>query len=118
MRRTLLLAALIFASGTALAEGFKNLQVLPKTISKDELKAIMKAQSRALDVECDHCHNVPDMDSDDNANKKIARSMMQMTMEINSKWLKGMKDAQKNQVTCGTCHRGHDVPQAFVAPAK
>ncbi len=112
--RWLLVAALVFAGGTAIADGFKNLQVLPKTITKDELKAIMKAQAKALDVECDHCHNVPDMASDDNPNKKIGREMMKMTMEINTKWIKGLKDAEKHQVTCGTCHRGHEEPPPFV----
>ena len=109
-------AVLLFGGGAALADGLKNLQVLPKTTTKDEIKQIMRAQAKALDVECDHCHDVPDMASDNNANKKLARQMMQMTMEINSKWLKGMKDAAKNQVTCGTCHRGHEVPPAFVPP--
>src|SRR5207237_5948733 len=95
---------------------FKNLQVLPKNITKDEIKQIMRAQAKALDVECDHCHDVPDMASDKNPNKKLARQMMQMTAEINAKWLKGMKDAEKNQVTCGTCHRGHETPPPFVIP--
>jgi hypothetical protein len=116
MRRWLMVAALL-VGGTALGEGFKNLQVLPKTISKDELKGLMKAQAKALDVECDHCHNVPDMASDDNPNKKVARDMMKMTMEINQKWIKPLKDSAKNQVTCGTCHRGKETPPAFVAGA-
>ena len=114
--RWLLVAALVLVGGSAIADGFKNLQVLPKTISKDELKAIMKAQAKSLDVECDHCHNVPDMASDDNANKKIARDMMKMTAEINAKWIKPLKNSEKHQVTCGTCHRGHDEPPPFVPP--
>lgn len=103
-------------SGVAMAD-FKNLQVLPKNISKDELKSLMKAQAKALGVECDHCHDVPDMASDKLENKKIARKMMQMTADINDKWLKGMKDAEKNKVTCGTCHQAHEVPPKFVPPA-
>src|SRR4051794_34984815 len=79
-------------SGVALAE-FKNLQVLPKSISKDELKSYMKAQAKALGVECDYCHDVPDMASDKNEKKLIARKMIQMTNEINDKWLKGIKGA-------------------------
>ena len=96
-------------SGVALAD-FKNLQVLPKTISKDELKTYMKAQAKALGVECDHCHDVPDMASDKNEKKLIARKMIQMTNDINDKWLKGMKDADKNKVGCATCHQGHETP--------
>src|SRR6476619_106673 len=93
--------------GVALAD-WKNVQVLPKTMSKDELKALMKAQSKALGVECDYCHDVPDMASDKLENKKIARNMMKMVDEINGKWLKGMKDADKNKVTCGSCHQGKE----------
>ena len=103
-------------SGVAMAD-FKNLQVLPKTLSKDEMKALMKAQARALGVECDHCHDVPDMASDKLENKKIARKMMQMTAELDSKWIKGWKGAEKHPVTCGTCHQGHESPPTFVPPA-
>ena len=106
---------------TAAADAaFKNLQVLPKTISKEELKTYMKAQSKALGVECDFCHDVPDMASDKNDKKQIARKMIQMTNDVNDKWLKGMKDADKNKVTCATCHQGHEVPpkQAVAAPPK
>jgi hypothetical protein len=112
------LLVLAVVGGTSAADGLKNLQVLPKTISKDELKGVMRAQSKALGVECDHCHAVPDMASDDNANKKIARQMMKMTQEINERWLKGMKDAEKNAVTCGTCHRGRESPAPFVVEKK
>ncbi|MCA1665521.1 MAG: c-type cytochrome [Myxococcales bacterium] len=101
--------------GAAFAE-FKNLQVLPKTISKDELKAYMKAQSKALGVECDYCHDVPDMASDKNDKKQIARKMIQMTNDVNDKWLRGMKDIDKNKVTCSTCHQGHELPPKL-APA-
>jgi len=104
------------AAGVARAD-FKNLQVLPKTMSKDDLKAYMKAQSKALGVECDFCHDVPDMASDKNEKKIVARKMIQMTNEVNEKWLKGMKDAEKNKVGCGTCHQGHEVPPKFGAGA-
>ena len=105
-----LLLPLSFVSAVALADGLKNLQVLPKNTSKDEVKTIMKAQAKALGVECDFCHDVPDMASDKNDKKLIARKMMQMTNEVNDKWLKGMKDADKNKVTCATCHQGHEQP--------
>ncbi|MCU1276728.1 MAG: hypothetical protein JWM53_274 [bacterium] len=108
--RWLMIPILVGAtSGVALAE-FKNLQVLPKTISKDELKSYMKAQAKALGVECDYCHDVPDMASDKNDKKLIARKMIAMTNDINDKWLKSMKDADKNKVTCSTCHQGHELP--------
>jgi hypothetical protein len=110
-----LVIPLLLGGGAAPAADWKNLQVLPKTISKEELRTAMKAQSRALGLECDGCHEVPDMASDKNQNKVIARKMMIMEKEINEKWIKGaIKDADKHPVTCGTCHQGHESPPAFV----
>ncbi len=107
-------AALALGLPRASAEGPpgpKNLQVLPKTSSKEQVKAVMKAQAKALGVECDFCHEVPDMASDANEKKKIARQMMKMTEEINAKWLKGtIKDPVKHAVTCNTCHMGKSEP--------
>jgi hypothetical protein len=118
MNRSLIVATLLVLGGAAAADGLKNLQVLPKTTTKDEVKAIMRAQAKDLGVECDHCHAVPDMASDENQVKKVARQMMRLTMEINDRWIKGMKDADKHRVTCGTCHRGHEEPPPFVAEKK
>lgn len=86
---------------------WKNLQVLKKDISKDELKAVMKAQAKALGVDCDHCHDMPDADKD-TKNKKIARDMMRMTEEVNARFLK----AYDTRVTCDTCHRGKEKPES------
>jgi hypothetical protein len=33
-----------------------------------------------------------------------------MQAEINAKWLKGVKEAEKNPVTCATCHQGKEHP--------
>jgi nitrate/TMAO reductase-like tetraheme cytochrome c subunit len=107
--RIVLALTIALTAGAALGGELKNLQVLPKTTTKEQVKAIMKAQAKALDVECDHCHDVPDMASDANAKKKIAREMMKMTAEINNRWLKGIKQP----VTCGTCHRGKAEPTPF-----
>jgi hypothetical protein len=98
------LAANAFAEGSAP----KNLQVFPKGTSKEQLKAMMKIISKELGVECDHCHEVPDMASDKLQPKKIAREMMKMTEELNTKWI--TKVAPKAEVTCNTCHRGHAKP--------
>ncbi len=101
-------AAAVALAAPAFADGptFKNLQVLPKKIEKDQLKAIMKAQARALGVDCDHCHDMPDTDKE-TKNKKAAREMMRMTMEINARYLQG-----ETRVTCDTCHRGKEKPDS------
>ena len=93
---------------TGAATVWKDLQILPKDIKKEDLKAIMKAQSKALGVDCDHCHEPPAMEKD-TENKKIARQMMTMTMDINAKYIKDPKHA----VTCGTCHRGKEKPEVL-----
>jgi len=110
---SLVLASLPLTAGGAPSEPPKNLQVLPKTSTREQIKAIMKTQARALGVECDYCHDVPDMASDANKMKALAREMMKMTVELNAKYIKGLKDGDKNQVTCGTCHRGKETPPPF-----
>lgn len=100
-----------------------NLQVLPKDISGPELMATMRGYGKALGVECGFCH-VEDPQtkrfnfaSDAKPDKNIARTMIRMTSEINSKYLSTVNDpdasvAQKT-VTCGTCHRGNMMPVPF-----
>ena len=113
--RLLLIPVLVGGMGGVALADWKNLQILPKTMSKDEMKALMKAQAKALGVECDYCHDVPDMGSDKIDKKQIARKMMQMQNEINEKWIKGWKGAEKAKVSCGTCHQGHEEPPKFTA---
>jgi hypothetical protein len=100
----------LWARADAPQPGGKNLQVLPKTLTKDQVKAIMKAQTKALGVECDFCHEVPDMASDKNEHKKITREMMRLTDELNAKWFNG-KVAPKATITCNTCHKGKEKPE-------
>ncbi len=99
--------ALALSSRIAVAQapGGKNLQVLPKTMSKDEIKKVMKAQSKALGVECDHCHDQADM-AKDTDNKKVAREFMKAVAAFNQTMFKG-----KPEVTCMHCHRGKVEPK-------
>jgi len=85
-------------------ETFKDLQVLPKDISRPDLKAVMRTQARALGVDCDFCHKEPNMEADTDK-KTISREMMRMTAELNKKYA-----ATKAKVTCWTCHRGAATP--------
>ena len=99
------------------SQQFKNIQIL-KDIAADQLIPGMQFISASLGVECDYCHDVPDMASDKNDKKQIARKMIQMTNDINDKWMKGIKDADKNKVTCSTCHQGHELPPKLVPGAE
>lgn len=90
----------------AATENFANLQILPKSISKDDLKSVMKAASKSLGVQCDFCHVDDNMASDDNPHKLAARSMISMTMNLNKEFFGG-----EHVVTCATCHKGKEHPQ-------
>jgi hypothetical protein len=100
-----------------------NLQVLPKDISPDDLMKRMHAYSGALGVHCDFCHEVdkqthkPNFASDAKPDKAIARTMIAMTQEMNSRFMSQVNDPDATPVdktvTCGTCHRGNTMPAPF-----
>jgi hypothetical protein len=91
--------------------GFKNLQVLPKDISRTELKATMEGFTEELQVKCTFCH-VPDQyDKDDVARKQDARRMIRLVshMKANSgQYFKDGFDARR--ISCFVCHRGKSEP--------
>lgn len=95
---------------------FKNLQVLPKNISKDSLDMIMDGFKAALGVRCNFCHvfnGKPDFASDEKPEKNIARKMMQMTADINAKyfnWEQSTRADTISVVKCITCHRQSPHP--------
>ena len=97
-----------------------NLQVLPKDISHDDLIKTMRGFTGGLGVRCTFCHTMGDFAADTKPEKQIARTMLRMTQDINEKYLSqvNVADAQpeQKQVTCGTCHGGHEIPAAFVPP--
>ncbi|MGB0065057.1 MAG: c-type cytochrome [Terracidiphilus sp.] len=109
-----------------------NLQVLPKNLSGREVREIMETWSGSLGVHCNFCHvadpkNVgpngrPRMNFADDAkpDKKIARIMYSMTQQINKDYVSKAMDLDTDDmgspVTCGTCHRGHEMPEEFVVP--
>jgi photosynthetic reaction center cytochrome c subunit len=86
------------------AEVFKNIQVL-KDIPASELIPAMRYITTSLGVGCEFCHDQKHFDSDDKAEKKTARRMMQMMFAINQDTFKG-----KREVTCYTCHAGSKKP--------
>lgn len=103
-----------------------NLQVLPKDIQPEQLIHIMRGVAGSLGVECNFCH-VPgpkpremNFASDDKPEKATARIMMRMTQAMNEQYMSQIHDPdatqEDKQVTCGTCHRGHKMPEHFVPP--
>jgi len=108
-------------------DGFKNLKVLPKDISRDSLRAVMSRFNGSLGVKCGFCH-APDtltgklnFASDDKPEKEIARAMMNMTTDINKNYFNFNNSAQPDTiqaVTCYTCHNGNPHPEAKLKIAK
>jgi len=103
-----------------------NLKVLPKNIAPEDLVKLMRGYSAALGVECSFCHERGqsthrlDFASDAKEDKGIARTMIQMTQTINQQFMTQVNDPDAmpadKTVTCGTCHRGHKMPEHFVPP--
>lgn len=81
---------------------FKNIQVL-KGMPSDQLAETMQFMSTSLGVRCDFCHVPQQFDSDKNEHKLIARRMIQMQMDLNSRHL---ADLGGERITCYTCHQG------------
>ena len=102
----------------------KNLKVLPKNISHEDLIKIMKGFSMSLGVRCDKCHvqmtttqgEKPEFDfaSDAKPEKGIARQMIKMVNAINGKYLKKAGDGKFENISCVTCHRGNIKPLVSV----
>ena len=77
----------------------------PRPHAQDEVQARMQEWSKALGVECAHCHvddqwSLPYMPTFD-----LAYRMSKMVEELNAGPLKSM-----GGVTCNTCHQGAPIP--------
>jgi Photosynthetic reaction centre cytochrome C subunit len=97
-----------------------NLKVLPKDISGDEIDRLMHRFQQDLGVSCSYCHEVNtqtqqlDYASDEKPAKEIARLMIKMNDDINSKYLAQVGDRRYAEpITCGNCHLGQVHPPAF-----
>jgi hypothetical protein len=100
-----------------LPSSFENLKVLPKDISKSELKRHMKGITKSLGVKCSYCHrtDIRDYASDEIREKVIARDMMRMLERLDLEvftW----KGAPKP--SCFMCHHGESEPELSPADTK
>ena len=90
----------------------KNIQVL-KGLPESQLFPVMNFVAASLGVKCDFCHVKQEAPpggeakwiwkSDDKEQKRVARQMMRMTLDINKNNLDALGGYG---VTCYTCHRG------------
>ncbi len=83
----------------------KNLKVLTPENYMDNMRAFVPALGLADKGGCNFCHVADDRSADTKQEKVMARMMIQMVGDINSKFPDG-----KVHVTCFTCHRGSTEP--------
>jgi len=116
-QRIVLAGALIFFVGRAPAQPaaetvktagdtMKNVRVLTDVPVK-QWDDTMWFMSTSLGVTCDHCHTGQAYESDDKKAKQTARSMIQMTHELNARNFGG-----RVRITCYTCHEGTLQPKS------
>ena len=105
---------------------YKNLKLLPKDISHEQLGKVMDEFNSSLGVKCSFCHakpkdgeQHPDFASDEKPEKSIARQMIKMTNKINKKFFHGKSKIGDTDavvaVNCETCHHGSPHPEAHEA---
>ena len=97
---------------------FRNLQVLPANITRQQLIATMRGFTGGLGVSCEHCHvrrseaeEDIDFASDRKNEKNVARTMLRMVHTINEDYVSTV-NVFGEQVTCNTCHRGKPIPDS------
>ena len=111
----------------------KNLQVLPKDLTGEQVVHIMQGWAAALGTHCDTCHapnpNAEvqpgqrarlDFSLDIKPEKNTARLMYKMVHDINTNYIAmvGNSGDSGANVSCGTCHRGHLSPPPFTPPER
>jgi len=114
--------ALARTASAQIPDTFTNLQVLPKDVPKAQLVQAMRDFAGALGVRCSHCHKNTkpedfktfDFASDDKEEKRVARAMMKMTREINTRLLPDIGRTPVASVQCITCHHGLAKPEQLV----
>jgi len=96
-------------------EGFRNLQVLPKTIAKDELKATMDGFTEQLGVKCTFCHILDEYWKDEKEHKLTARRMLRLVLDLRAQKAKYFKDdVTDDKINCWSCHREKSEPDEYV----
>jgi nitrate/TMAO reductase-like tetraheme cytochrome c subunit len=125
-----LLSAVVFMAMSPSAkpkqdEGFKNLKVLPKNITGEQMHKVMEEWEHALGARCSFCHvrnedtKKMDFAADGKPEKDMAREMYKMTQEINKKYFHAQKDSSdrimESSINCYSCHRGVQHPEVVRA---
>jgi hypothetical protein len=96
------------ATAKTAEQQFKNIQVLTG-VPADQVIPTMRVFTGALGVRCGFCHMDGDLASDMKPEKATARKMFTMMNAINKDNFAG-----RTQVTCYTCHNGHNDPANLI----
>ena len=77
----------------------------------------MQQIAQALGVSCEYCHSAPRGSDQPEPKKEIARAMMAMTRDLNTKVQQatGKPANEAARVECMTCHRGVAIPKPLSA---
>jgi hypothetical protein len=91
---------------------FKNVQILAAVSARNLVEIMNTGYSRALGVNCTHCHVEDDFSSESKRPKRAAREMAAMHRSINAQ-LHGMKELKRPErsINCVMCHRGAVEPR-------
>lgn len=115
-----LMASTAYAQPDRSVEKPENLQVLPESMTTQQVRRVMFQFTNALGVRCIHCHvgeegqplSTYDFVSDEKESKEITRAMMRMVSAINNDHIHELPDGDSRlEVNCQTCHRGVSRPQ-------
>ena len=108
---TELLATIKGKENRPAGEVFKNVKLLKDVPAARFLRIMDSGYSRALGVDCEHCHVEERWEADEKRPKLAAREMIAMTGQINDLLVKMEHiDNTEPAVTCTTCHRGYVKP--------
>jgi photosynthetic reaction center cytochrome c subunit len=95
-------------SGEKSSALYENVQVLGDLDSNEFVRFMAAITEWVAPQEgCNYCHEEGNLASDKLYQKVVARRMIQMTIDLNTKWKAHVADTG---VTCYTCHRGNPVP--------
>jgi tetratricopeptide (TPR) repeat protein len=99
----LLVVGVAFAQAPAQPEKPKNLKVLPKDWSREQVVAVMQNFTAALGVGCNFCHVI----------NQGQRAMMKIATDLNANLPKALGTEPKDttRIGCITCHRGVPEPK-------
>src|SRR5579862_5977165 len=78
-----------------------------------DIMPLMQEIVQGLGVQCEYCHSAPRGSGEPEPKKDIARQMIAMTRELNTRvqTATGKPAPQAVQVKCVTCHRGVAIPR-------